>query len=327
MSYPWATGDELLAADLNTAIANAATGGVPCLPLTGGTMSGSIDMGAHLIRGLVNEPQIFSDAANKAYVDQFLRLAGGTLSGPLQLPNGTLAVPSLALGAADGTGISRSANAIVIGVTNSISLGIFAGSAQFYTPLGMLNNKITQLGDATVATDALNLRTGDARYAAIGGGSGISDAPNDGTLYGRQSGAWARVPFSALTGVATYAQLPAAVQQVPISFPFSGKPGASAVVNVPMAFAVTIPANLAGTVVYDTTKTTSNATFNINKILSTGGTTTIGVVTITSTSNTSANLSGTGGSLAVGDVLQIFAPVSQDATLSDVGITILAARV
>jgi predicted phage tail protein len=78
--------------------------------------------------------------------------------------------------------------------------------------------------------------------------------------------------------------------------------------------------------VFDSTRATSNAAFTLNRIVNGTTVTPIGAVTITPASNTSATLTGAGGTLAVGDVLQLIAP-AQDATLSDVGITLLCSRI
>jgi hypothetical protein len=127
---------------------------------------------------LWGDPLTTFHAATKQYVDRlaagsggvYLPLTGGSLSGTLQLPNGSLAAPSLAIGDMDGSGIDRSGDALSIGVKGVLSASFFANSMQSYGMLYMLNNRITQVGDATGATDALNMRTGDMRYQPAGGG-------------------------------------------------------------------------------------------------------------------------------------------------------------
>jgi hypothetical protein len=119
-----------------------------------------------------------------------------------------------------------------------------------------------------------------------------------------------------------------AIDSTPVSITFvlSGKPASGAIANAPVAMPLSVPAGLAGTTVFDSTRATSNAAFTLNRIVNGTTVTPIGAVTITPASNTSATLTGAGGTLAVGDVLQLIAP-AQDATLSDVGITLLCSRI
>jgi hypothetical protein len=129
------------------------------------------------------------------------------------------------------------------------------------------------------------------------------------------------------SGLIPWAQMRPEVQNLPLAFIIPTLPTSGQVYNLVVATAVTIPANFAGTVVYETTLPTANAVFTVNHI-SSGTTTQIGTITITSASHTTALLSTQAAvSLAVGDVLQLVAPTPQDTTLANVGITILAAKV
>ena len=293
--YPWHTGDELLAADLNAAIANAAIGGST---KAGGDLSGTYpNPTVTKINGVAPAGSATTDTTNAG------NITAGTLNAA-RLPL-TAVTP--------GTYTHTTLTVDATGRLTAASSGVAVGSV---VSVGTTGPGIT--GGPITTTGSLAVQWNAGSVSSLGSGLSLSA----GVL---SSTASSSLPFSSITGTATYAQLPTEVQQIPISVLFSGKPATGALVNVPMVMTVTIPSGLAGATVYDTTKTTASAAFTVNKI-SGGSTTALGTVTITSTTNTSCTLSGTGGTLNAGDVLQVVAP-TQDATLSDLGITLLAIRV
>lgn len=286
--YPWNHGDVLYASALNAAIAN--------------NMGATGPAGAAGPAGPVGVQQW--QAGNVTSLSARLTLSGGTLDTVQSWNAGT--VNSI------GSGLTLSG-----GVLNSGS-----GSIGPTGPQGPPGPPGPQGPTGTTGATGAAGATGPAGATGAAGPTGATGA----TGSTGPAGPPGTTTFSGLTGTATYAQLPSEVQQVPVAFAFVGKPAASMMVNVPMVMAVTVAGGLAGTTGYQSTLATASATFTVNRV--SGGTiTALGTVTFGTTSHTTVTLGGAGGSLAIGDVLQVIAPSSQDATLADCALTILATRV
>jgi hypothetical protein len=100
----------------------------------------------------------------------YLSTSGGQMTGPLIAAPGTsLTNPGLAIGD-NATGFWRSGTTLVLSVSGAFVQQYLADMVQMNVPIMMAGQKMTSLGDATAAQDALNLRTGDARYMPAGAG-------------------------------------------------------------------------------------------------------------------------------------------------------------
>lgn len=117
----------------------------------------------------------------------------------------------------------------------------------------------------------------------------------------------------------------ARVTTVAMAFPFSGQPLAGQVVHVPVAQAVTLAANFAGTQAYAGIAPTASAAFALAYIR-TGTATTIGTVTFAAGAQTATLSTQAAVALLAGDVLRLTAPATQDTTLANVGVTFLFSK-
>ena len=114
------------------------------LPLSGGTMTGSIAMGNHKITGL-SPGTVSTDAVNKSQLDAKLDLTGGNLAGTLDLGNHKIT------GVTAGTDPN---DVVTVSQLASGSLPLSGGTMTGTIDMG--SNKITQLANSTVDTDVIN---------------------------------------------------------------------------------------------------------------------------------------------------------------------------
>ena len=148
------------------------------LPLSGGTMTGQLNMGSKMIRGLA-KPVIGQDAANKDYVDETIAKKGKwseleriTASKTWTVPAGVYRIGVFLLGAGasgEATGISRPSSSFESTDAKGGSSGWGLSVVLDVTP-GQTFNVV--IGAGGVATDSSRSPGGDTKfgsYIALGG--------------------------------------------------------------------------------------------------------------------------------------------------------------
>lgn len=195
-----------------------------------------------------------------------------------------------------------------------------------YLPLagGTLTGPLVLSGNATAPLNPVSLQQLDTALSLLPPPASVGNTPpaspgngdlwfntTNNTLNVWNGTAWVPVAPStpvSLSGTTTS-----------IVFFFPGKPAASQIIRVPMAIAITIANLFVGSEFTVGTNPTAAAVFNV---LANG--TSFGTASV----STAGAVTWTGGAWALnpGDVLEVEAPTTQDATLADVAFTILATR-
>ena len=109
--------------------------------------------------------------ATAADLTGYLSRAGGQMTGTLiTRDGGSAANPGIAIGD-NSTGFYRGGgNLLVTSVSGQIVMQLNPTLGAFFIPVNFTGQPLNGVGDPVAATDALNLRTADARYAPVGGG-------------------------------------------------------------------------------------------------------------------------------------------------------------
>jgi hypothetical protein len=115
----------------------------------------------------------YQPAGEYAPAGDYLSRAGGQMTGPLITRDGGSATnPGLAIGE-NSTGFYRTGSGqslLVTTVSGVIVMQLQPTVSAFFTSCNFTNKPINGVGDPVLVDDALNLRTGDARYAPAGSG-------------------------------------------------------------------------------------------------------------------------------------------------------------
>jgi hypothetical protein len=108
---------------------------------------------------------------------------------------------------------------------------------------------------------------------------------------------------------------------IPMVFNFLGRPSSSFTVTLPIAIAVTLPADLAGSIGNAETPPSDPVSFTLTRNGST-----LTFITVDTLGNFTFNPLGSEVQIVVGDIIAMVAPGIEDPMLENVGITLLVTR-
>ena len=110
----------------------------------------------------------FQPAGEYAPAGDYLDKSGGQMTGPLiTRDGGSLTNPGLAIGD-NSTGFYRTGGNLLVTTVSGVGvMQIHPALAAFFVPVNFTGKPLASVGDPVLVDDALNLRTGDRRYAPI----------------------------------------------------------------------------------------------------------------------------------------------------------------